>query len=184
MFVVLVGCAKPVTFQGERTLAIVGTVPAPPAPVAEIPPRVEVRDNHIEIHEKVQFDLDKATILPVSFSLLNEVAAVITKNPQLKRIQVEGYASSEGDPGHNQKLSDARAASVMKYLTEHGIAKPLLVSKGFGIAKPIGDNATEAGREQNRRVEFNILDQEVTKQTVEIDAKTGKETVVQSTSAK
>lgn len=175
----LSGCAgKPVVFQGEATLAVTGEPPRPP-PSPEAPPRVEVRDNRIVIHEKIQFEFDKATILPVSFGLLNEVASVIQKNPQIKKIRVEGYASSEGEARHNQILSDDRAKAVMKYLADHGIAKDGLVAKGFGIDRPIADNATEEGREQNRRVEFNIIEQDVTKKKVQIDAKTGNEKVIQ-----
>jgi outer membrane protein OmpA-like peptidoglycan-associated protein len=169
-------CSKPVVFQGQTTVAVVGT-----APVAEVaaPPRVEVRDNKIEIHEKIQFDLDKATIKPESFSLMDEIGSVITKNPQIKRIQIEGYASSEGDAAHNKKLSDDRAKSAMKYLTDHGIAQARLTALGFGVDKPIADNSTEDGREKNRRVEFSILEQDVTKKKVEIDPKTGAEKVVE-----
>jgi outer membrane protein OmpA-like peptidoglycan-associated protein len=167
----------PVAFQGESTLKIAGTAPAPPPPAPE-PARVEVRDNKIAITEKIQFEYDKATILPVSFSLLNEVAAVIKKNSHIKKIQIEGHASSEGEPGHNQRLSDARARSVQKYLVEQGVPKDHLIAKGFGIDRPIADNGTAAGREQNRRVEFNILEQEVTERRVEID-KTGKEKVLE-----
>lgn len=167
----LAACSKPVVFQGATTLAVTGT----PPPAAEPPPRVEVRDNRIEIHEKIQFEHDKATIMPVSFGLLDEITSVIQKNAHIKKIQIEGYASSEGSASHNQELSEARARAVLTYLTEHGIAKAVLVSKGFGIDKPIADNATEEGREKNRRVEFNILEQDVTQQRVEIDPKTGKE---------
>src|SRR5579863_2272044 len=171
----LASCGKPVVFQGQTTIPIVGA-----APVAEAakPPRVEVRDNKIEIHEKIQFDFDKATIKPASFDLMNEIGTVITKNPQIKRIQIEGYASSEGDAAHNKKLSDDRAKAVMKYLTDHGIAQPRLTAIGFGVDKPIADN-TEDGREANRRVEFSILEEDVTKKKVEIDPKTGAEKVVE-----
>lgn len=172
-------CAKPVVFQGDRTIAITGQPPAP-APVAQDPPRVEVRDNKIAIAEKIQFAYDKATILPVSFDLLNEVAAVIKKNPHIKKIQVEGHASADGEARHNQKLSEERAGAVVAYLVEHGVAKELLIPRGFGIDRPIADNATKDGREQNRRVEFNIVEQDVTQRRVEID-KAGKEKVLEET---
>ncbi|HEX8106310.1 MAG TPA: OmpA family protein, partial [Kofleriaceae bacterium] len=145
---------------------------------AKPPPRVEVRDNKIEIHDKIQFDYDKATIRPESFGLMNEIASVIGKNPQIKKIRIEGNASSEGSPQHNQKLSEDRARSVMKYLTDHGVAAGELVSIGYGADRPIADNGTDAGREQNRRVEFVILEQDVTHKKVEVDAQTGTEKVV------
>ncbi|MEO8845307.1 MAG: OmpA family protein [Kofleriaceae bacterium] len=176
ILLVVASCGAPVVFQGQSTHTMVAT----PAPVAVVtPPRVEVRDNKIEIHEKIQFDFDAATIKPASFDLMNEIGAVITKNPQIKRIRIEGYASSEGDAGHNKKLSDDRASSVMKYLTTHGIAAARLTSIGFGIDKPIADNTTDAGREQNRRVEFSIVEQDVTQKKVEIDPKTGAEKVLE-----
>jgi outer membrane protein OmpA-like peptidoglycan-associated protein len=175
----LASCSSPVVFQGQSTLAVRGTPPPPPVAEAKAPPRVEVRDNKIEIHEKIQFELDKATIKEASFGLMNEIADVITKNPQIKRLRIEGYASAEGDAKHNQALSDARAKSVMKYLTEHKIPAAELVAVGHGIDKPVADNATEDGREKNRRVEFAILEQDVTHKKVEIDAGTGKEKVVE-----
>ena len=172
-------CSAPVAFQGQTTLAIAGVAPAPPpAPPPPPPPRVEVRDNKIEIHEKIQFDYDKATIKPESFSLMNEIADVITKNPQIKRIRIEGYASSEGGAKHNLKLSDDRAKSVMKYLTDHGIAQSALSALGYGVEHPLADNGTEEGREKNRRVEFTILEEDVTQKKVQIDPKTGAEKVL------
>ena len=175
--VALCGCGGPVVFQGQSTLPVTGT-PPPAIVAARPPPRVEVRDNKIEIHDKIQFDYDKATIRPESFGLMNEIASVIGKNPQIKKIRIEGNASAEGSPQHNQKLSEDRARSVQKYLTEHGIAAGELVSIGHGADLPIADNTTEAGREQNRRVEFVILEQDVTHKKVEVDAQTGAEKVV------
>jgi OOP family OmpA-OmpF porin len=153
----------------------------PPVHVVEAkpPPRVEVRDNKIEIHEKIQFDFDKATIKPASFDLMNEIASVIAKNPQIKRLRIEGHASSEGNPAHNRTLSDERAQAVMKYLNDHGIATNELVAAGYGADRPIADNATEDGREKNRRVEFVIVEQDVTHKKVEVDARTGAEKVIE-----
>jgi OOP family OmpA-OmpF porin len=171
------GCGKSVVFEGQSTLPINGTPPA--RQEASAPPRVEVRDNKIEIHEKIQFDYDKAGIKDASFSLMNEIVDVIKKNPQIKRIRIEGHASSEGNAGHNKALSDDRAKSVMKYLTDHGVATGELAAVGYGSDKPIADNNTEEGREQNRRVEFMILEEDVTHKKVEVDPKTGKEKVVE-----
>ncbi|HEX3759984.1 MAG TPA: OmpA family protein [Kofleriaceae bacterium] len=174
--VALCGCGGPVVFQGQSTLPVTGN--PPPVVAAKPPPRVEIRDNKIEIHDKIQFDYDKATIKPESFGLMNEIASVIVKNPQIKKIRIEGNASAEGNAQHNQKLSEDRAHSVLKYLTEHGIATGELSSIGYGTDHPIADNATEAGREQNRRVEFVILEEDVTHKKVEVDAQTGAEKVV------
>jgi OOP family OmpA-OmpF porin len=181
LFALLIGstvaCSHAVTFEGQGVRSVASTArPAPPPPAP--PPRVEVRDNKIEIHEKIQFDFDKATIKEASFDLMNEIVKVIASNPQIKRIRVEGYASSEGSADHNQKLSKDRAGSVMSYLTSHGIAAKELAAQGYGAEKPIADNNTEEGREQNRRVEFVILEEDVTKKRVEVDPKTGAEKVV------
>jgi OOP family OmpA-OmpF porin len=172
-------------FQGAGAISITGTPPAPPPPPPKAeeppppPPRVEVRDNKIEFKEKIQFENNKSVILPQSFSLLDDIVKVIKDNEHIKKIAIEGHASAEGDAKRNLTLSDERAKAVMKYCVDHGIDAKRLTAKGFGITKPIADNATEEGREKNRRVEFNILEQDVTKKKVEIDVKTGKEKVVE-----
>jgi OOP family OmpA-OmpF porin len=187
------GCSGTRVFAGQNAFSVVGTPPPPPPPPKkeeppppppkpEPPPRVEVRDNKIEIKEKIQFEYNKAVILPASFSLLDEIADVIKKNPHIKKISIEGHASAEGDPKHNLKLSDDRAKSVQKYLVDKGIDAKSLTAKGFGITKPIADNKTEEGKEKNRRVEFVIVEQDVTKKKVQIDPKTGKEVVLEEKS--
>ena len=179
----LVGCGTPVVFQGESILKITGTPPPPAAVSAPEPPRVELRDNRIVINEKIQFEYDKATIKAVSFSLLNEVATVIKKNPHIQKIQIEGHASSEGEARHNQRLSEDRARAVMRYLVDQSVPKERLAARGFGIERPITDNGTPEGRELNRRVEFNIVEQAVTQRRVEID-KDGKEKIVEEKTIK
>jgi OOP family OmpA-OmpF porin len=173
------GCGGVTAFQGASAHSIIGTLPtAPPPPPKKAeapPPRVEVRDNKIAISEKIQFDDNKATIKSESNSLLDEIVAVIKKNAHIKKIAIDGHASSEGNAARNKKLSDERAKSVMAYLVSHGIEQERLSAKGYGSEKPIAENTTEEGREKNRRVEFIIVEQDVTKRKVEIDPATGKE---------
>lgn len=125
--------------------------------------RVEVRADRIEILEKIQFKANEAVIESVSFPLLEEIAEVIKKSPQIKKLRIEGHASSEGDAAVNQSLSEARAKAVREHLVSRGsVEGDRLVSQGFGASKPIADNDGEEGREKNRRVEFNIVEQDAT----------------------
>ena len=165
-------CGGVTAFQGKEAFAIAATPPPPPPappppPVVEkapvVPSKVEVAADHIDIKEKIQFEVNKAVIKEASFPLLNEIADVIKKNPQIKKLSIEGHSSSEGVAAQNQTLSEDRAKAVRQYLVDKGGVKAdALVSKGFGATKPIADNKTEEGREKNRRVEFNILEQDKT----------------------
>ncbi len=153
------GCGGTIVFQGQKAFTVSGNNPAPtPAVAAPENKHVSVRANKIEIDEKIQFEHDQAVILKVSYPLLNEVTKVMKENPQIKKVLIEGHASSEGDAAYNMKLSDDRAKAVMKYLVENGIDKSRLSAKGFGATQPIADNKTEDGREKNRRVEFTIIE--------------------------
>lgn len=183
----LAGCGGPKTFAGQTPISVVGQPPAPPAPPPPPPPkkeeppaRVELRDNKIEIREKIQFEHNSSTIKEVSHSLLNEVAKVIKENPQIKKLRIEGHASSDGADDYNLRLSDARAKAVREYLISQGVAADSLVAQGFGETKPIATNDTEEGREKNRRVEFNVVEQDVTKKKVEVDPKTGQERIIET----
>lgn len=110
----------------------------------------------IEIKQKVYFDTGKATIKSISFKLLNEVAGALKANPSME-VLVEGHTDSVGSDSLNMKLSAARANSVRDYLVGQGVEATRLTSIGFGKTKPIADNGSADGREQNRRVEFTIV---------------------------
>jgi outer membrane protein OmpA-like peptidoglycan-associated protein len=84
----------------------------------------------------------------------------MTEHPEFTKLSVEGHTDSRGNANHNLDLSRRRAASVMKWLTERGIAKARLESKGFGMTKPIDSNDSDTGRQNNRRVEFHILEKD------------------------
>lgn len=136
----------------------------PPPPK---PPRVVLTASSIKISEKVQFKLGSAELLPDSFGLLDEVAAVMRDNSQIERVQIEGHTDATGSAKINKKLSKERAESVRAYLVKKGIEAGRMVAVGFGPDRPIADNATPEGQEANRRVEFNIVKQGPKKTVVE-----------------
>ena len=119
---------------------------------------VVVTDKKIELKQTVYFDFNKATIKPVSFPLLNEVGQALKDNPRI-RVRVEGHTDSRGNDGYNLKLSQRRAESVRTFLISAGVAPDRMEARGFGETVPIADNRTDAGRGQNRRVEFIIISQ-------------------------
>jgi OOP family OmpA-OmpF porin len=116
---------------------------------------VVVTDTHIQIKQTIFFETGRATIKPVSYPLLDEVAKALEDRPSI-RIRVEGHTDSQGKDRYNLKLSRARAASVRRYLMGRGIAGRRMVSQGYGETRPVADNRTADGRSQNRRVEFVI----------------------------
>jgi OOP family OmpA-OmpF porin len=118
--------------------------------------RVNLEAGKIEIKQKVFFDTNKATIKSVSYRLLNEVASALRGSPNLE-ILVEGHTDSVGNDASNLRLSSARASAVREYLIGQGIDPQRLTAIGFGETRPITSNASAAGREQNRRVEFTIV---------------------------
>ncbi len=125
---------------------------------ADIKPKAVLTETGIQILEKVYFDFNKATIQTRSYPLLDEVVRILTENPQVNLIRVEGHTDNVGSRAYNAGLSDRRAKSIMKYLVSKGIAANRLIAKGYGFDFPIDTNATQDGRDRNRRVEFNILE--------------------------
>jgi outer membrane protein OmpA-like peptidoglycan-associated protein len=101
----------------------------------------------------IHFNFDKATIRPDAAKLLNDIAVTLKNNP-LWTLQVVGHTDSIGDPAYNQRLSEARAQSVVLALSKRGIDPARLTYAGMGASQPIGDNSTLQGRALNRRVEL------------------------------
>jgi outer membrane protein OmpA-like peptidoglycan-associated protein len=120
--------------------------------------KLDVEKKQIVILDKIYFDTDKATIKPVSFTLLDQVAQILRGYTELK-IRIEGHTDSQGKDAHNTQLSQERAEAVRVYLIKKGIDPARLIAAGFGSAVPIANNKTKAGREANRRVEFHILEE-------------------------
>ena len=101
----------------------------------------------------INFKLGSAVLTPSSKPVLNEAARILNEVPDAK-IEIQGHTDNIGKDTTNEKLSDARAKSVMTYLVKKGVAADRLTSKGYGSSVSVGDNATKAGRAENRRVEF------------------------------
>ena len=110
------------------------------------------KSGHIALYG-IHFDTGKATILPDSESLLNEIVKMMQDNADVK-LSVEGHTDNVGAAATNQALSEKRAQAVVAWLTAHGIAAARLKAKGWGQTKPIADNGTDDGRGKNRRVEL------------------------------
>jgi outer membrane protein OmpA-like peptidoglycan-associated protein len=91
-----------------------------------------------------------------SDNLLNAVLKVLNSHSEIKLVRVEGHTDNTGSAALNKTLSGQRAASVVAWLTLHGIDKTHLKSEGFGSERPIDTNATPEGKANNRRVEFHI----------------------------
>ena len=91
--------------------------------------------------------------------LLDEVIDLIARNPQIKRLRVEGHTDNTGKPEANLQLSKDRAKSVMDYLVAHGVSPSRLEAEGYGQLKPLVPNIGVRNKAKNRRVEFKILEQ-------------------------
>ena len=122
------------------------------------PAAVRVTETEIVILEQVQFDTGRSTIKPVSDPLLNQVAQVLADHAEILKIEVQGHTDNKGSPAMNKKLSQSRADAVKKALVKRKIDEGRLTAKGYGQDVPIGDNKTDEGRQQNRRVQFKITE--------------------------
>jgi OmpA-OmpF porin, OOP family len=102
----------------------------------------------------IHFDIGKASLRPDSTPTLEAVLTLIKGKPGLRWI-IAGHTDNQGATDVNQKLSEARAASVVGWLSGHAVAASRLIPEGFGMNRPVADNSTESGRALNRRVEVS-----------------------------
>lgn len=102
------------------------------------------------------FASNETTILPQSEPSLQELYEFLEANPEV-RIRIVGHTDWVGSDQDNQILSEGRAESVKRSMVERGIDPERMETEGRGESQPIDTNETEAGRQNNRRVEFTIL---------------------------
>lgn len=139
----------------------------PPPPKKVVPDHVST--NTVDIHEvepavgtrvrldNVQFEFDKAVLLPGYEKELDKLVDVMTDYPFV-RAEIEGHTDDQGSDTYNLKLSDDRAKAVVDYLVKKKIDKERLSWKGYGETKPLKPNTSEENRAVNRRVEFRVVE--------------------------
>jgi outer membrane protein OmpA-like peptidoglycan-associated protein len=104
---------------------------------------------------KIGFEPAKADISTESHALLDKLLSIVETCPEA-RIVISGHTDSKGSESSNMELSLNRAQAVVDYLASHGVGSRRLSALGYGENRPIADNATEAGRARNRRIEIAV----------------------------
>lgn len=139
----------------------------PPPPKKIVPDHASTTS--VDIHEvdptvgtrvrldNVQFEFDKAVLVPGFEKELDKLVDVMTDYPFV-RAEIEGHTDDQGSDAYNLKLSDDRAKAVVDYLVKKKIDKERLTWKGFGETKPLKPNTSEENRAVNRRVEFRVVE--------------------------
>ena len=160
------GCPDPDN-DGDGILDVVDACPNAPETINGIDDedgcpdmvyeRIEITEEEIVLREKIHFETGRATIQIDSNAILDEVVAALQEHPEI-RIRIEGHTDSRGSLEYNQRLSQARADSVMEYLTGHGVDASRMMAVGYGPTQPIATNNTERGLAKNRRVEIHIIE--------------------------
>ena len=146
------GCDGALTQAAAATPAAPAATPAAPAPAA----KPAVAASKVTYAADAFFDFDKAVLKPEGKAKLDDLVGKI-QGINLEVIIAVGHTDSVGTDAYNQKLSERRAAAVRDVLVkQYGVSASRVSSVGYGESRPVADNATEAGRAVNRRVEAAV----------------------------
>jgi outer membrane protein OmpA-like peptidoglycan-associated protein len=115
-----------------------------------------LKEGQILSTNNILFDFSKSILRAEAYAELDKVARMLKATPTMQ-VELSAHTDAVGGYSENLKLSEDRAYAAKQYLMSKGIAGDRIISKGYGETTPIGDNKTEIGRQQNRRVEFRIL---------------------------
>ena len=118
----------------------------------------KLEGDRIELGEVVYFATGKDVIQKRSDALLDSVATIMKAHPEIGKVRVEGHTDAQGKRAYNVKLSQRRAAAVVKALVKRGVPAARLAAQGLGPDRPVADNATAEGRAKNRRVELRVVE--------------------------
>jgi OOP family OmpA-OmpF porin len=148
-----------VTITNRLALRVQGAVtplPTDAKPLSEEEAQLQqALNDKLKAAGTVEFAVGSAEITPQGKAVLDKIMPGMKEGDN--NIQVEGHTDNTGNADKNLSLSQQRAESVRKYLVAGGVKEANLTAKGFGPNRPIADNSTPAGRQRNRRIEFNVV---------------------------
>ena len=127
---------------------------------------VKIEKGQVIRLDRIYFDFDKSDLLPASNQQLDELVTLMNNYPSMK-IAIHGHTDSRGSDRYNEVLSDRRSRAVYDYLLNQNVDYGRLEFKGFGEIRPVDTNDTDEGRQNNRRVEFVVL--EINEENVEVE---------------
>lgn len=106
--------------------------------------------------QPIEFEFDKDVLRDSAYPILDEVVQALRDNPDITLVEIEGHTDEQGRAAYNLDLSKRRAATVLRYLVEHGIDSLRLTSEGYGETRPVDPRHTQEAYRINRRVAFSI----------------------------
>jgi OmpA-OmpF porin, OOP family len=128
--------------------------PPPPPPAPPPPPPAPAAGEIITL-DGVTFAFDSDVLTSDERGTLRTAVETLKRYPET-RVQIAGHTDSVGSAAYNMNLSERRARAVLEYLVNAGIDRNRLSARGYGFSEPVADNATDAGRAANRRVELRV----------------------------
>jgi outer membrane protein OmpA-like peptidoglycan-associated protein len=134
------------------------TTTPPPPPPPPTPPTGDCATDLAKtlLDHPLHFDRDKSAVTADAAAIIKDLAVIAATCPT-EKLEVGGHTDNIGSESYNQALSERRAVAVAHALAEAGVDQGRLSAVGYGETVPIGDNATDAGRTRNRRIEIKIV---------------------------
>ncbi len=149
--------------QGEcvRTTAVPKGTPCPATPAAKAEAKPAPRPEKLTLAGETLFDFGKHTLRPEGKREIEKAVQDIRAKLQglaveQRQLLVTGHTDSVGSDAFNMKLSQRRAQTVRDFMVDLGVDPKIITASGRGEAEPVASNATEQGRQQNRRVEIEF----------------------------
>jgi outer membrane protein OmpA-like peptidoglycan-associated protein len=121
-------------------------------------PRAVIAGTRLRLLGAVKFEANGVKLSKESEEVLLAVARLMVDHPEITRLSVEAHTHAVSGPRTDVELSRKRAAAVMKWLSETGVEAKRLSSTGYGSERPLEADSSDAGRDMNSRVEFQIVE--------------------------